>query len=159
MASSKAATVEAYLAELPPERREAMAALRDVILEHLPEGFEETMQYGMITYVVPFSRYPKTYNKQPLGYVALASQKHYMAFYFKDFYDDPTGKQRLREEFEAAGKRFDMGKSCLRFRRLSDLPLDVIGRITGGPRIPLRRPASRREQAAATASAATRCRR
>ena len=81
MTRTEAQTVDAYLAELPTERREAIAAIRDVILEHLPEGFEETMQFGMIGYVIPLEKYPVTYNKQPLSYAALASQKNYMSLY------------------------------------------------------------------------------
>ena len=79
MAQSKAATVEEYLHELTPPRREAIAAVRQVILDHLPQGYQEAMQYGMIGYVVPLEDYPVTYNKRPLTYAALASQKNYMS--------------------------------------------------------------------------------
>jgi uncharacterized protein YdhG (YjbR/CyaY superfamily) len=127
MASSPASTVEQYLAELPAERSAVIAVVRDVVLEHLPEGYEETMNWGMITYEIPLARYPTTYNKQPLSYAALAAQKNYYALYLPGADLDPEGTERLREGFARAGKKLDMGKSCVRFKTLDDLPLDVIG--------------------------------
>lgn len=126
MSSSKAATVEAYLRALPEDRRAVVSAVRDVVLKHLPEGYREAMNWGMISYEIPLERYPDTYNKQPLGYVALAAQKHYYVLYLIGSYDDPA-RARLEEGFARAGKKLDMGKSCLRFRALDDLPLDAIG--------------------------------
>lgn len=129
MATSSAATVGQYLDELPPERREVVAAVRDVVRRHLPAGYDETMNWGMICYEIPLARYPDTYNEQPLCYVALAAQKHHYALYLPHV-DEGSGHQRaLREAYAARGKRLDMGRSCLRFRRVDDLPLDVIGRI------------------------------
>lgn len=127
MASSSAATAEEYLAELPPERREVVSAVRDVVLRNLPEGYREGMSFGMIGWSIPLERYPDTYNGQPLGYAALAAQKHYYALYLS-VYQDPQSEATFREEFARAGKKLDMGKSCVRFRKLDDLPLDVIGR-------------------------------
>lgn len=127
MVKSGAATVEEYLAELPPERREAIEAVRRVVLDHLPDGYEECMQFGMIGYVVPLSRYPKTYNKQALQLAALASQKQYMALYLNTVYADPAEYERFTAAYRATGKRLDMGKSCVRFKRLDDLPLDLVG--------------------------------
>ncbi len=127
MATSSASTVEEYLAQLPPERREAISAVRDVILQHLPAGYEEGMQYGMIGYYVPLERFADTYNGQPLGLVALASQKNYMSVYLNSVYGDPATETWFKERYAATGKRLDMGKSCLRFRRLDDLPLELIG--------------------------------
>lgn len=127
MASSGAKTVEAYLASLPPERSEALAAVRRVILENLGAGFEEGMWFGMIGYVIPLSRYPDTYNKQPLGLAALASQKGYMAVYLMNVYGDPELKSWFEGEYARRGKKLDMGKSCVRFKRLEDVPLDLIG--------------------------------
>ena len=127
---SDAATVEAYLAELPEDRRAAIAAVREVILRHLPAGFEEVMQYGMISYVVPLERYPKTYNNQALTVTSLASQKNHMAIYLMGVYgDDGTDGADgwFRRRWAETGKRLDMGKSCLRFKRLDDLALDVVG--------------------------------
>jgi Domain of unknown function (DU1801) len=126
---SPARSVEEYLGSLPADRRVALAAVRNVVLDSLPAGYEEGVQYGMITYFVPFSRLPETYNGQPLGYISLGSQKHHLALYLMGVYGDERIKRRLREGFEKAGKRLDMGKSCLRFKQLDDLPLDVIGEI------------------------------
>jgi hypothetical protein len=131
MGSSKATTVEQYLAELPEERREVVSAVRDLVVRNLPQGYEETMAWGMICYGIPLERYPDTYNGQPLGYVALAAQKNHYALYLMGVYGDPEREAWLREEFRRAGKKLDMGKSCLRFRRLEDLPLDSIGELVG----------------------------
>lgn len=124
---SDATTVDAYLDELPPERREALAAVRGVILDNLPEGYEEVMNWGMITYEVPLTVYPDTYNKKPQMYAALASQKRHMAVYLTNVYGSPDLRARLVAGFAAAGQKLDMGASCVRFRRLQDLPLQVIG--------------------------------
>lgn len=121
---SDATTVEAYLDALPDDRRAAVSALRDLIVANLPAGYEETMQYGMISYVVPSERYPETYNDQPLTYIGLASQKRHMALYLNGVYGDREAT--FRERYEAAGKKLDMGKSCVRFTALDKLPLDVI---------------------------------
>jgi hypothetical protein len=125
---SKAKTVDEYLKELPENRRSAISELRDVILKNLPDGYVETMQYGMISYIIPFEIFPKTYNKQPLAYLSLASQKNYMSLYMNNIYSDPKLKEWFFEEFEKSGKNLDMGKSCVRFRNLNQLPLDVIGK-------------------------------
>ena len=124
---SNAATVEQYLSELPDDRLEAIEAVRDVILENLPDGFEEVMNWGMITYQVPLSRYPDTYNKKPLMMAALASQKNHMAVYLTGVYADQESRTRFLTAYQASGKRLDMGQSCVRFRKLDDLPLDLIG--------------------------------
>ena len=128
MVWSSAQTVEKYLAELPPDRREAINAVRKVILDNLPTGYEEMMQFGMIGYVIPLERYPVTYNKQALQYAALASQKHYMSVYLMNVYGDPDSEQWFVEQYRASGKKLNMGKSCVRFKKLDDLPLDLIGR-------------------------------
>lgn len=123
---SEATTVEAYLDELPADRRGAIERVRRLILDHLPDGYEEVMNWGMITYQIPLETYPDTYNGKPLMYAALASQKRHMAVYLTAIYTD----DRAREEFEAAyratGKRYDVGRSCVRFRTLDELPLEVI---------------------------------
>ncbi len=128
MATTTARTPEEYLDSLPEDRRAAVAAVRRVVLENLPDGFEEGMQYGMIGYYIPLERFPDTYNGQPLGLAALANQKQHMALYLNNVYGDRTTESRFRERWAATGKKLDMGKSCVRFRRLEDLPLDVIGR-------------------------------
>lgn len=126
MASSKATTVDEYLEELPPERRAIVASVRDLVRRNLPEGYRETMNWGMISYELPLERYPNTYNKQPLGYAALAAQKNNYTLYLQGVYQSGKQKEWLEREFRKAGKKLDMGKSCLHFNRLEDLPLDVI---------------------------------
>ena len=110
---SDAATVEAYLAALPDDRREAVETVRRVVLEHLPDGYEETMDFGMIAYVVPLETHPDTYNGHPLMYAALASQKHHMALYLQSIYADTGTGSRFEKDYRATGKRFDVGKSCV----------------------------------------------
>jgi hypothetical protein len=126
---SEASTVRQYLDELPAGRREVVAAVRETILRHLPSGYQETMNWGMINYVIPLKRYPNTYNREPLGYVALAAQKNHFSLYLMCVYQDSKQEAKLKRGFEASGKRLDMGKSCVRFRKLEDLPLDVIGEV------------------------------
>jgi hypothetical protein len=118
-------TVAAYLDSLPAERRAAIAAVRSVIKKNLPRGFEEGMLYEIIGYYIPLSKYPDTYNGQPLTIAALASQKNALSLYLMCVYGD--GK--LRAWFEKAWKdtRLDMGKSCVRFKSAEDVPLDVVG--------------------------------
>ena len=127
MARSSAATVEEYLQELPGERAEALSAVRRVILDHLPPGYVETMNWGMICYEVPLARCPDTYNKQPLMFAGLASQKRHMGLYLMCVYSHQGSRAAFEEKFRASGKKLDMGKSCVRFKRLEDLPLEVIG--------------------------------
>ena len=127
MASSKATTVAAYLKELPVERRAVVSAVRDVVRTHLPAGYEELMGYGMIMYSVPLARLPDTYNGHPLCYAALAAQKNYYALYLMTVYGRPDAEKKFRDGFKKAGKKLDMGKSCVRFKSIDDLPLDVIG--------------------------------
>ena len=126
---SDAKTVAEYLSNLDDVRREAISAVRGVILDNLPDGYEEAMQFGMITYVVPLSVLVDTYNGQPLMYVALASQKRHMSLYLTNVYADESVEQWFRERYRAAGKKLDMGKSCVRFRKLDDLPLELVGEV------------------------------
>ena len=127
MVRSAADSPEQYLAELPEDRRDAIGEVRNVILRNLPDGYEEQMGWGMLAYVVPLERYPDTYNTQPLMYAALASQKHHMAVYLTNVYADEATLDWFREAYLATGKKLDVGKSCVRFRRLDQLPLDVVG--------------------------------
>ena len=124
---SDATTVAQYLAELPADRRTAIEAVRQTILANLPVGYEEAINWGMITYQVPLDRYPDTYNGQPLAYAALASQKNHMAIYLTGVYGDDVARQEFEAAYRATGKRYDVGKSCVRFRKLDDLPLALIG--------------------------------
>lgn len=126
---SDADSVEQYIQALPEDRREAITALRRVILDNLPAGYEEMMQYGMIGYSVPLSRHPNTYNGQPLSYVALASQKNYISLYLMGIYSRPEQAEWFTETWQATGKKLNMGKSCVRFRKLDDVPLDLIGQV------------------------------
>lgn len=124
---SEAQTVDEYLAGLPDDRRIAMETVRDTILANLPAGFEEVMNWGMITYQVPIETFPDTYNGKPLMYAALASQKNHMAVYLTSVYSLPGQAEEFEAAYRATGKRYDMGKSCVRFRKLDDLPLELIG--------------------------------
>jgi len=129
---SKAATVKDYLAELPEDRRKAIEAVRKVIRQNLPKGYQETMQYGMIGYCVPHSVYPPGYHcdpKQPLPFAGLASQKNYMSLYLFCVYADPKEVEWFTRAWTAAGKKLDMGKGCIRFRTIEDVPLDVVGEV------------------------------
>lgn len=131
MARSKAASVDAYLAELPPERRAVVREVREMVLRHLPAGYRETVNWGMISYEIPLERFPKTYNGEPLSYVGLAAQKSHYALYLMGAYAFPEQQEALREAFARAGKKMNMGKSCLRFKRTEDLPLADLGKIIG----------------------------
>src|SRR2546423_12719895 len=123
-------TVQEYLAALPEDRRTAISAVRNVILQNLPEGFEEGIQWGMIAYYVPHSIYPAGYHcnpKLPLGFAMLANQKNYMALHLMPVYGDSEAAAWFKQAYLATGKKLDMGKACVRFKKLDDLPLDVIG--------------------------------
>ena len=124
---SKPPPVEEYRPNLPADRLDAIEEVREVILANLPDGYVEEMAYGMIGYVVPLDTFADTYNGQPLGYLALASQKNHMAVYMTGIYMDDELYEKFESEYKATGKRWDVGKSCVRFRKLDDLPLDVIG--------------------------------
>ncbi len=124
---SEATTVEQYLSELPDDRREALETVRASILANLPDGYEEAMNWGMITYQVPLETYPDTYNKQPLMYAALASQKNHMAVYLTGIYISDEAREEFETAYRATGKRLDVGKSCVRFRKIEDLPVELIG--------------------------------
>ena len=127
MPRSSATTPDEYVASLPEDHREAVATVRDVINRNLPPGYEEGMQYGMIGWYVPLARYLDTYNGQPLAIAGLASQKNYISLYLNTVYGSPREEAWFKERYAASGKKLDMGKSCLRFKRLEDVPLDVIG--------------------------------
>jgi uncharacterized protein YdhG (YjbR/CyaY superfamily) len=129
MVSSAATSVDAYLAELPPQRREVVSAVRDLVNAHMPPGYEEGMAYGMIGWSIPLSRYPATCNGQPLGYVALAAQKNACSLYLMGVHAVREQETKLRAAAAAQGKKLDMGKSCLRFRKVEDLPLDALGEL------------------------------
>jgi hypothetical protein len=131
MVQSKAQTVAEYLKELPADRREAIAAVRKVILDNLPKGYRETMLWGMIAYGIPLERYPNTYNKQPLCLAGLANQKNFMTLYLMTVYGNKETEKWFKQRYKESGKKLDMGKSCVHFRKLDDLPLDLIGEVIG----------------------------
>jgi hypothetical protein len=126
---SKASTVAEYLSGLSPEARADISKVRGVIRRNLPAGYKEAVQWGMICYSVPLSRYPDTYNGQPLCYAALAAQKNYHSLYLMNVYGTPAEEKAFKARYEASGKKLDMGKSCVRFHSADDLPLDIIGAV------------------------------
>jgi hypothetical protein len=132
MVQSKAATVDDYLAEMPEERRAVVSAVRDLIRRNLPKGYSEAMGFGMINYIIPLADHPDTYNGQPICYVGLAAQKNSYSLYLMGAYTDPKQEEAIRKAFEKAGKKLDMGKSCIRFKKTDDLPLDAIGKVIAG---------------------------
>lgn len=128
---SKATTVEQYLAELSEDRRAAVQAVREVILKNLDPLYREGMQYGMIGYAVPHSVFPDGYHcdpKQPLPFAGLASQKNHMSVYLMTVYGEGSHWNWFRTEWAKTGKKLDMGKCCIRFKRVEDLALDLIGK-------------------------------
>jgi uncharacterized protein YdhG (YjbR/CyaY superfamily) len=128
MQNKTATTAAEYLEALPADRRAAIAAVRNVVRKHLPKGYAEFVSWGMLTYGVPLTRFPGTGNGQPLCYAALAAQKNHCSLYLMSAGDRKV-EARLREGFKAAGKKLDMGKSCVRFQSPDDLPLDVVGEV------------------------------
>jgi len=131
MVSSRARTVKTYLNDLPADRRAVVSKLRSVIRRRLPAGYQEAMNWGMIAYQVPLERYPETYNGEPLLYAAIAAQKRHYSLYLTSVYQQNALEKRLHAAFDRAGKKLDMGKSCIRFKAIEDLPLDAIGEIVG----------------------------
>lgn len=129
MVQSKAASVDDYLAELPEERRTVVSAVRDVIRRNLPKGYTEVMGSGMINYGIPLEQFPDTYNGQPLCYIALAAQKNNYSLYLMGPAADPKQEAAVKAAFAKAGKKLDMGKSCLRFKKTEDLPLEELGKV------------------------------
>lgn len=126
MVSSKAPTPEAYLDELPPERAALVARLRDLVNANLPDDYVERMNWGMISWEVPLERYPDTYNGQPLVFAGLAAQKNHTALYLNCVYASAERTERMRAAWAAAGRKLDIGKSCLRFKRIEDVAEKVL---------------------------------
>ncbi len=132
MVSSKATSVDQYLADLPEQRRAILQPVRQMVLDSLQDGFVESMTMGMPTYEVPLSTFPDTYNKKPMMYCAIAAQKNHNALYLCGVYSDPELEKKLRDGYAAAGLKLNMGKSCIRFKQLEQLPLDVVAEIIAG---------------------------
>ncbi len=129
MFATKAKTVGEYLKQLPADRRKSLSAVRAVVLENLPKGYQEAVGWGAITYAIPLTDYPDTYNGQPLCIAALSAGKQYCSIHLMAAYGDPKTRTWLEEQFKKSGKRLDMGKACVRFKTPDDLPLDVIGKV------------------------------
>lgn len=126
MARSTATTVEEFLAELPDDRREVIEQVRQLVIEHVPDGVEESMSFGMIAYEIPLERYPDTYNKAPLMYAALGANKNNYSLHLHGVYASSEVEQQLRDAYAAADMKLDMGKSCVRFKRVDQLVVDAI---------------------------------
>lgn len=130
---SKAATVDAYIAELPEDRQKALAELRKIVKKNLPKGFREMMGYGMMGYAVPHSLYPAGYHcnpKDPLPFMGMASQKNFIAVYHMGIYADPKLLKWFTDAHaKASPKRLDMGKSCIRYKKAEDIPYKLIGEL------------------------------
>jgi hypothetical protein len=127
---SKARTVSEYLAAQPQDRREILQAVRKVILDNLDKDYEEGMQYGMIGYYVPHRVYAAGYHcdpRQPLPFAFVAAQKNYLSLYLMCVYGNHDHSEWFKQAWAKTGKKLDMGKSCIRFKKLDDLALDVIG--------------------------------
>lgn len=131
MVSSSATSVDSYLSELTPERSRDVAKLRELCLNHLPAGLEEAMNWGMISYQVPFSTVEQTYNSQPLLFAAIASQKQYISLYLMSIYAFDEAREKFESDWRASGMKLNVGKACIRFRNLDSAPLDVIQRALG----------------------------
>jgi hypothetical protein len=129
MAGTRPPTVSAYLKSLPADRRAAIERVRQVVRDHLPAGYEEACDWGMICYNVPLRRFARTYNGRPLSYVALGAQKRYNVLYLMRVYGDKKQEEQLRRAFTAEGKKLDMGKACIRFRTPEDLALGAVGAL------------------------------
>ena len=124
-------SVEQCLNGLPDDKKEALLLVRKSIVENLPNGYNEVMNWEMITYEVPLETFPDTYNGKPLMYAALASQKNHMSVYLMGCYMSPEIRNKFENAYKQSGKKFDAGKSCIRFKKEEDLPLELIGKTIG----------------------------
>ncbi len=131
MSGEGASTTDEYLAALPPDRRAALTTVRQIVRDNLPPGFEEGMIWDAMCWYIPLSRYADTYNGKPLGLLGLSSMKQHMSLYLMAVYGDPALRKWFEQAFRKAGKPLVMGKSCVRFKSLDDLPLDVIAEVIG----------------------------
>ena len=122
-------TPDEYIASLPADRRKELVPVRQMMNRNMPKGYREMYLWGMIAWGIPLSRYPDTYNKQPLCYGALAAQKNFSSLYLMGCYGDTGQLGELKKAFAAKGKKLDMGKSCIHFQNAKDLPLPEIGKL------------------------------
>lgn len=126
---TKAKTVAQYLASLPPEKRKVVAAVRKTFKPYVPKGYEEKISWGMITYQIPLHRYADTYNGAPMMFASIGAQKHHYGLYLMCAYVNKETTDGIKRAFKKAGKKLNMGKACIRFKKLDDLPLDAIGKV------------------------------
>jgi hypothetical protein len=124
-----ALTVRQWLASVPAERKHAINAVRNAVNEHLPQGYEETVDWGMLAWVVPLATLPNTHNGHPLMLAALGAHTKLMTIYLMSVYSDPKIRREFETAYKKTGKKLDMGGSCVHFKTLDDLPLDVVGNI------------------------------
>jgi hypothetical protein len=129
MVQRQATSVDDYLLQVPDDRRDVIVRVLELVRQHIPPGYVETIAFGMIGWVIPIERYPNTYNGQPLGVVSLAAQKNHNALYLAGPYADPELAGRIHRAYQAAGKRLDMGKSCVRFKRWDQLEPAVLAEV------------------------------
>lgn len=122
-----------YLAALAPDRRAVLEPVHDVVQAAVPAGFERTVEFGMLSWVVPLSRFPDTYNGRPLAYVSLAAQKRHCSLYLMGLHTSTERELAFRQRWTAEGRTLDMGKACLRFRRLEDLDLGLVAEAVASP--------------------------
>jgi hypothetical protein len=127
--SSNVKTPAQYIASLPADRAKTIATVRALVNKHIPSGYDECLIWGTIGWTIPLSRYPDTYNKQPICYVALASQKNYCSLYLMGAFWSASQLEQLKAAFKSAGKKLDMGKCCVHFESPDDLPLEAIGKL------------------------------
>jgi len=137
MAAKPQQTVAEFLSQLPPDRRAEVKRVRALIRKNLPAGYEEVITKNMLVYQVPLRDYDETYNGKPLWYIALASEKSYLSLHLMSIYGDRAQAQQLEDGFRLAGKKLDMGKSCIHFRTADDLPQETIARVVSS--MPMKR--------------------
>lgn len=131
MVSYPVKTPAEYIQIIPEDRRAVISEMRQLILNHLPSGYVEMVRWGMLSYEIPLAVFPDTYNKQPLSYIGLAAQKQKNSLYLMAAYTSPKAYQSLLEAYSAKGLKPDTGKSCLRFRKMTDLPLEKVVELIG----------------------------
>ena len=128
-------SIEEYMDALPIERKEIVSKIRKIFQEHLPSGYEERLQYKMPSFVVPLSRYPKGYlnrKNEPLPFISIASQKNHIAIYHSGIYSDENLLVWAQERYkDLTGKKLDMGKSCLRFKKMEEIPYVFLKELAG----------------------------
>ena len=131
MVSIQASTPADYIKQVPAHQRKDIVTLRALIRKNLPAGYKEAASWGMLVYQVPLKKCPDTYNGQPLIYLGLSAQKNYLAIYFMGLYGDEKLKKQFEADYKKSGKKLNMGKSCLRFKSIDEIPLDVVAKVIG----------------------------